>query len=187
MTNRTRNYGRASILLLCALTMPASPVLAQKKDKDVVAPPTLYTDLIACKNIADAEQRLACFDEKVTALETAQASNQVVIADREQVREARRGLFGLSLPRIKLFGGDGDDGAQVNEIKGTIKSVRKFRTGKFLLTLDDGAQWQQTAIPRSTTRRPRAGDSITIERGSLGSFVAKINNGRAFKVKRIVN
>lgn len=165
----------------------SSPVAAQDRKEALTAPPTLYTDMIACKAITDPIQRLACFDEKVSALETAQNNNEVVIADREQVREARKGLFGLSLPRIKLFNGDGDEGGNVDQIESTIASVRKLRGGKWLIKLEDGALWQQTSVARSTSRSPQAGNSIVIERGSLGSFVAKVNDGRAFKVKRIVN
>lgn len=173
--------------LLCASIIFNAPALAADKDKAVSTPPAIYTDLLACKNIAAAEQRLACFDEKVAALESAQTNNQVVIADREQVREARRGLFGLSLPRIRLFEGDGDEGDQVDQVEGKIASARASRGGKWVIKLEDGAVWQQTDSPRSTSRKPKDGDTIVIKRGSLGSFVAKVNDGRAFKVKRIVN
>jgi hypothetical protein len=103
----------------------ASPAVAQEVDrrKALTEPPAIYTDLVACKDIAESTARLACYDEKVTALQTAQSSNQVVIADREQVREARRGLFGLTLPRIKLFDGDGDEGDQIEAIDGVIQSA----------------------------------------------------------------
>lgn len=167
----------------------ASPAGAQETDRSrmITAPPAIYTDLIACKDIADATARLACFDEKVTALQTAQSTNQVVIADREQVREARRGLFGLSLPRIKLFGGDGDEGDEIQAIDGIIQSARTIRSGKWLIQLEDGGVWQQTEPARSTMRHPKAGDKITIERAAMGSFLAKVNDGRSFKVMRIVN
>ena len=174
---------------VAAATGLGSAAAAQENDRKNVltAPPAIYTDLLACKDIAEPVARLACFDEKVTALQTAQSTNQVVIADREQVREARRGLFGLTLPRIKLFDGDGDEGDQIDSIDGIIQSARTIRSGKWLLRLEDGAVWQQTDPPRSTMRRIKAGDAITIERGALGSFVAKVNDGRAFKVKRIVD
>ncbi|MEP2103335.1 MAG: hypothetical protein ABJP02_08450 [Parasphingorhabdus sp.] len=187
MNDRNNIARKLSAILLCASTALSAPALAADKDEAISKPPAIYTDLVACKNITEAEQRLACFDEKVAALETAQTNNQVVIADREQVREARRGLFGLSLPRIKLFDGDGDDGDQIDQIEGIIASARASRSGKWVIKLEDGAVWQQTDAPRSTSRRPRADDAIAIKRGSLGSFVAKVNGGRAFKVKRIVN
>jgi hypothetical protein len=166
-----------------------SPAVAQEIDrrKALTAPPAIYTDLVACKDIAEPTARLACYDEKVTALQTAQSTNQVVIADREQVREARRGLFGLTLPRIKLFDGDGDEGDQIEAIDGIIESARTIRGGQWVIRLEDGAVWQQTDTPRGSMRNPKTGDSITIERAALGSFMAKVNDGRAFKVKRVVN
>tara|TARA_R110000824_G_scaffold65622_8_gene170779 strand:+ start:320 stop:889 length:570 start_codon:yes stop_codon:yes gene_type:complete len=166
-----------------------TPAVAQEIDrrKALTVLPAIYTDLIACKDIAEPTARLACFDAKVTALQTAQTTNQVVIADREQVREARRGLFGLTLPRIKLFDGDGDEGDQIEEIDGIVKSARTFRSGKWVIRLEDGAVWQQTDTPRGSMRDPKSGDSITIKRAALGSFMAKVNDGRAFKVKRIVD
>ena len=175
----------ATAVLAVGLSGPAG---AQEIDrrKMLTEPPAIYTELIACKDIPDAVARLACFDEKVTALQTAQSTNQVVIADREQVREARRGLFGLSLPRIKLFGGDGDEGDDILSIDGVIQSARTIRSGKWLIQLEDGGVWQQTDPPRSTMRRPKPGDKITIERAALGSFLAKVNDGRGFKVKRVV-
>ncbi len=166
-----------------------TPAVAQDIDrrKALTAPPAIYTEMIACKDIAEPAARLACFDEKVSALQTAQASNQVVIADREQVREARRGLFGLTLPRIKLFDGDGDEGDEIAEIESTVKTARTIRSGKWVITLEDGAVWLQTDTPRGSMRDPKPGDSITIKRAALGSYMAKVNGGRAFKVKRIVN
>ena len=106
---------------------------------------------------------------------------------REQVREARRGLFGLTLPRIKLFDDDGDEGDEIAEIESTIKSARTIRSGKWVISLEDGAVWLQTDYPRSSMRDPKSGDSITIKRAALGSYMAKVNGGRAFKVKRVVN
>jgi len=166
-----------------------SPAVAQEIDrkKALTAPPAIYTDLVACKDIAEPTARLACYDEKVAALQTAQSTNQVVIADREQVREARRGLFGLTLPKIKLFDGDGDEGGDIASIDGIIQSAQTIRSGKWVIRLEDGAVWQQTDSPRSTMRRPRAGDTIVIERAALGSFLAKVNDGRGFKVKRVVD
>ncbi|WP_417618876.1 hypothetical protein [Parasphingorhabdus sp.] len=167
----------------------ANPATAQEIDrrKALTTPPAIYTELVACKDIAAPTARLACYDEKVAALQTAQSTNQVVIADREQVREARRGLFGLSLPRIKLFGGDGDEGDEIQAIDGVIQSARTIRGGKWVIRLEDGAVWQQTDTPRGSMRDPKTGDTIVIERAALGSFMAKVNDGRAFKVTRIVN
>lgn len=184
--NSSKNIKRRGLIVvvLGGLVLTGVAHAKESKEDQLTKPPAIYTDLIACKNIVDSQQRLSCFDEKVAALETAQASKQVVIADREQVKEARRGLFGLSLPRIKLFGGGNDEGANINQIESTIVSVRQLRGGKLVLSLEDGATWQQTEV--RTMRRPRKGDPIVIKRASLGSFTAKVKGGRSFKVKRVV-
>ena len=193
MTTRKYKPAKMLVIMMGASFIPGAPAflmgapaLAAEKDDAATAPPAIYTELLACKTIADAAQRLACFDTKVAALETAQASNEVIIADREQVREARRSVFGLSLPRIKLFDGKAEKGDNVDEIEATITSVSKLRSGKWLFKLEDGALWQQTEA-RDTRTPPKDGDSVVIKRGALGSFTAKLNDGRPFKVKRIVN
>ncbi len=182
----TRNFKLASYIFCAPALFIGAPALAEEKDSEAVAPPAIYTDLVACKSIADADQRLACYDARVTALETAQASNEVIIADREQVREARRSVFGLTLPRIKLFDGNSEKGDNVDEIEATITSVSKSRNGKWFFKLEDGALWQQTEARPSKTP-PKEGDTVVIKRGALGSFLAKLNGGRSFKVIRIVN
>lgn len=188
MNIRNHTKFAALLALSCISFIGSAPATAKDKAKDgaIAAPPAIYTELVACKNIAEAEQRLACFDTKVAALETAQTNNELVIADRTQVREARRSLFGLSLPRIKLFGANDEKAVTVDQIETEIVSTRKLRSGKLLFKLEDGALWQQTEV-KSTMRTPKVGDSIMIKHGALGSFVAKVNGGRPFKVKRIVN
>tara|TARA_R110002033_G_scaffold29586_3_gene66181 strand:- start:26 stop:586 length:561 start_codon:yes stop_codon:yes gene_type:complete len=165
----------------------AGPALAQTKDRDNIptSPPAIYTDLLACKDISDATARLACYDERVAALQTAQSTNQVVIADREQVREARRGLFGLSLPQIKLFGGDESEG--VSELSAVVQTAKRARNGKWFFVLEDGAKWIQTDNTRIYPY-PDDGSEIIIKRAALGSFAAQVGgSGRSFKIKRIVD
>lgn len=165
------------------------PAVAQDSDveKALTAPPAIYTDLLACKNLEDAMARLSCYDEKVTALQTAQSTNQVVIADREQVREARRGLFGLSLPRIKLFGDDSDQGDGVSELSSVIQTTRRVSNEKWYFVLEDGAKWIQTDNTRIYPY-PKPGTEIVIKRAALGSFLAQVGGrGRSFKIKRVLD
>jgi hypothetical protein len=55
-------------------------------------------------------------DTKVAALQLAQEQRQIVIVDQQEVREAKKGLFGFSLPQIKLF-----EGAAVMRTSTTLK------------------------------------------------------------------
>ncbi|WP_143182890.1 hypothetical protein [Parasphingorhabdus marina] len=167
--------------------MIATPALA-RDDKEDDAPPAIFQAVIDCKDVSDPTARLACYDEKVAALESAQASKQVVVADREQIKKARRGLFGFSLPKIKLFGGGDDDKDEKEEFKELttkIKSVRQNYRGLYIITIEEGdAVWEQTEKSRYSVRA-RSGDEIIIKRASLGSYKANIKGGRAIRVRRV--
>ena len=68
--------------------------------------------LQACKATSDNIARLACFDREVASLLAATQSQDVVIVERGEVRKARKGLFGFSLPNLGfLTGRDDNDGA----------------------------------------------------------------------------
>lgn len=189
MAGSKRIFAGVLSAMIAATAGLAAPAAAQNKDRDnaLTAPPAIYTDLVACKDVKDAMARLACYDEKVAALQTAQSSNQVVIADREQVREARRGLFGLTLPRIKLFGDDSDEGDGVSELSAVIQTAQRAGYGKWFFVLEDGAKWVQTDSTRIYPY-PKAGSEIVIKRAALGSFTAQVDGrGRSFKIKRVVD
>lgn len=172
-----------SAVLLAAL--PASALA--RDDNENTPPPAIFQDVIDCKKMTEPTARLTCYDEKVATLAAAQESRQVVIADREQINEARRGLFGFSLPKIRLFSGGSDDKdkeERIEKLETTIKSARQFGYGKWILTLEEGGQWQQTDSIRLNAE-PRAGDTILIKTGAIGSYLANINGQRAIRVKRI--
>ncbi|WOE75743.1 hypothetical protein [Alterisphingorhabdus coralli] len=138
--------------------------------------------LYACLEIEDDAQRLTCYDREVRSFSQAQTSGQVIVAERKDVEQARRELFGLSLSENPLFADKDDEG--VNSITATVTAVRQTRDGKWIMALDTGARWMQTEA-RRTRRGPRKGDVIEISRGAFGAFVAKPEGGRAFKVKRL--
>lgn len=145
--------------------------------------PAVVERVFQCRTITEPTDRLACFDRETAAMEEAEKSEDLIIADREKVEEAKRGLFGLSLPKIKLFS-SGDKKDEVREIETTIASAKRNGRGKMMLVLEDGARWIQTdstSIPRD----PAKGDVIKIKSGAIGSFFAKIGSSRSFRVRRI--
>lgn len=153
-----------------------------------IAPPPQLQSLLACRQVADAGERLACFDRQAAAFEEARAKREVVVVDREQVRSSQRSIFGLTLPRIPLLGNGGsrgeDEAAGVpNEISGTIRSVRETREGKWLVGVDE-AVWQTTEVA-VFEGPPRVGTKVTIRRGSLGSFILVPEGRRGLRAIRL--
>ncbi|WP_374285595.1 hypothetical protein [Novosphingobium sp.] len=163
---------------LCAIALSA-PAAAKDKDENL-APPPVFQAVIECKTLADPGERLACYDRTVGAMATARDAKDLVVADRATMREARKGLFGLSLPRIKLFGGG--DSEEVTAIDGTIESTYAARDGNFIFVLADGARWKQIDGRPAYAKR---GDAIHIEKASLGSYFAKIGKGQNARVIRV--
>ncbi|WP_347302772.1 hypothetical protein V5740_12320 [Croceibacterium sp. TMG7-5b_MA50] len=180
MTGRHAAMGMMAITLMVA---PLQHAAAQQKSAGAASATGLSQRLAACRAITDDTARLACFDAAAAALAGAEAAGEVRLVDRATVQEARRAVFGFSLPRINLLGDDEDEGARVREISGTLAEVRPFSRGLHLLVLADGSRWQTTE--ERTNFFPRSGDTITIAAGALGSYVARIDDGRSIRVKRI--
>ena len=167
-------------LALCAPI--AGPALARDSRQAPTTPAT-YQAVLDCKPIADASARLACYDQKVETLAAAVRDHQLVIADRETMREARRGLFGLSLPQLKLFGGE-DDAEVIKEIDGTIRAVRSASDGMPIFVLADSTRWKQTD---GRTVFAKAGDKIKIKRTAMGGYMANVDGQSGMRVIRLAN
>jgi hypothetical protein len=171
----------ATAFLILAL-IPAAAVAKDKKAGN--PPPAVFQAVIDCRTIGDSAARLACYDGKVATLAEAQKSDDLFVASKDDVRKARRGLFGLSLPKFGFFGGGGDDDTDktaIKEIDAVIANVGRGQGG-WSYTLDDGAVWVQT--DNVFTKSPQPGQKIHIRRGALGSFFATVAGGLAVRVKR---
>ena len=154
-------------------------------DNDKSQAERLVDALAQCQKIEAADQRLGCLDAAADAILKAREKREVVMIDRESVREAKRSLFGFSLPKIRLFGrGDGIEDAEpeVESIESTVTAVSRDRSTLSTFSLANGTQWRSTETMRV---QPKAGDAIRIDAGILGSYRASVRGISAGKVKRI--
>ena len=158
--------------------MAAVPASAQKMPK--TATPKLFEDVVQCRSIQDSAARLACYDRNVAALDTAQKSNELYVADKAAMKEARKGLFGFSLPRMKIFGDE--DLGDLDELETTVAGVSSGSRG-FIITLPDGARWAQT--DKRYMDKPKIGAKLKIKKAALGSYMASINGKPGFRVERV--
>lgn len=163
-------------LFACVIAGPAAA-----KDKLPTARPAQIQELYACRDIADATARLACFDREVGELSSADQAREITFTDRETAKKARRGLFGFSFPKLGgIFGGDEDE---VKEIETTIRSVSMDRSGKYTLVMEDDAVWVQIDTTR-LPRQPKPGQKAKIKVATMGSYFATIDGGRTIRMKR---
>lgn len=174
--NARRAWLAVSITLAC-------PAFAKEAEHQR---PEAFRKLLDCRSVQDNAARLSCFDDQAAKLDQAESSNQLIVVDREQVKQARRGLFGLNLPDLGgLFGGKGGANGidDVSEITSTISSASSTGYDNWLIILEDGAKWQQ--VGGELALSPKPGQSIQIRKASLGSFFAKINKQPAIRVMRV--
>lgn len=170
---------RRYVILLFSLL--AAPAALAAKEPDQAS--RHLEALGQCRTIAEAAARATCYDGAYDALIAARDRKEVVVVDREAVREARRGLFGLNLPSLRLFGGDGDEADEINEIESTVRDASQGSGGEWTITLADGARWRQ--IDDKFLMPPRPGQSVNIRKGSFGAYFARVNGKNGVKVVRL--
>jgi hypothetical protein len=170
---------RVNIWLGAGLVLLASSAAAKAP-----APISPYINALEqCRQIADSAQRLACYDKAAPALVTASRTGQVNVVDRGQLREARRSLFGFSMPKLPFFSGDPSAGDTPDQIETTITSVSDLGYGKFRIRIAEGdAAWQTT---EESFRTPKVGQKIIIRRGPMGSYFLRINGNAGVKGMRV--
>jgi hypothetical protein len=169
------------LIAAAAAAVSAAPAAAQERGEPQQRPQA-FEELVRCRAIADPAARLSCFDAAAAAMEQAAARRDLVVVDRQQIRESRRRLFGLPLPRLGIFG-DGDDEEQVSSIESTVASAHQVGYGRWVVRLEDGSTWAQTDN-EVLAGRPRQGQPVRVERGALGSYRMRVNNQPAIRVQR---
>jgi hypothetical protein len=169
------------IVSLVALAVLSTAALA--KDPPKTSP--LVSALEACRAIADPTERLACYDKQAGALLDATQKGDVAVVDKSEVRQARKSLFGFSVPKIPFFSGDDTADAVSDTLESTIKSANGIGYGKYRIVIAEGDAVWETTETYSTMRDPRAGDKITIKRGPLGSYMLRIGSNRGVKGRRV--
>jgi hypothetical protein len=180
------SYMKTSVCIVALVGLTLSPPIASARDQ-VEQRPDVFQKLIDCRKITDATARLACFDAQVANLDDAESRSEVVIVDKAQVKKAKRSLFGLTLPNLRILGDkEADKGIAASKdddvIETTVKSSYVNNVGKLTITIDDGAKWVQ--IDTREVRTPKAGQPVRIRKAALGSFFANINGQTAIRMRR---
>jgi hypothetical protein len=145
-----------------------------------------------CRGIADRDARLDCFDKAATALETAVKAKDVTIVDRQEVRRARRSLFGFTVPKLALFGGgdreDRDDKSrgeeeEFTELNTTVVSARPAANGRVEFRVAEGDALWVTTDPMNFP--PKAGVKVRIRKGALGNYFISFAGERSVRGMRL--
>ena len=165
------------IMLATAAAAMAQPAMAAKPPPRAEA----FEALLACRAIADPAERFACLDRTSAVLAAEAGRGDIVVADRAQVTETKKRLFGLDLPNFSLLGDD--KGEEVKSVEGTIASAYADADNRWVVRLADGAMWRQ--IDSNTLgRSPKKGMKVEINRGMIGSYKMRVSGQPGIKVRR---
>lgn len=175
-----------TLLPAAALTLLTTPSWAAAQGP--ASPPPLSAQALQqCRAITDGAARLACFDQAAQRLTTDLASGKVVIMEREQIRRARRSLFGFSVSDLPFFGGKDSNRPEdraPRELVSTLVTFKPLANGRYRFSIADAkAVWETTES--SALNDPRKGESVTIKRGALGSFFVQIGRQRWVRARRL--
>jgi hypothetical protein len=154
-------------------------------------------DLKACSTIDDAAARLACYDrlagrttastraapapEAASAVERASAPAAASAAAAPAATAEQD--FGLTPAAKKAREPEAAEAAKPESIERTIAAVARDGQDRFVVTLDDGQVWAQNE-PKAGVY-PRKGESVTISRAALGSYVLRSQRFGSIRVRRL--
>lgn len=169
-------------LLLATIGMAGASVARPATGPSNSNAPTAFQALVGCRAITDPAARLACFDSRSAELDAATRRRDVVVLDSRQMRDTRRTLFGLSLPKLPFLGDDG--AAEVKSVEGVVSRARLDADGRWIIALKDGPTWHQTD-GNVVALEPRDGSKVVVRRAALGSFMMSIDRQPGIRVRRV--
>ncbi|HEX8262885.1 MAG TPA: hypothetical protein VF547_08435 [Allosphingosinicella sp.] len=174
---------RGWVIAVAAAALAAPAALPAQKAKPQ-ARPEAFEALVRCRALADDAARLRCFDSAAATLQQQAENRDLVVVDRKQIQETKRGLFGLDIPNLNPFGGGGDDGVEeIKSIESTIRSAMQDGDGRWIVTLEDGSTWAQTdSYPFAVN--PKRGHKVKVVKASMGSYMMRVNNQPGVRAKR---
>lgn len=153
---------------------------AKAADQPKMSRSPLLVEVARCRQIQNPAERLACFDASVAVLDGAEKRHDLVVVDRQQVRQARKSLFGISISNLPIFGGAPD----IDYVDTSLTDAQVDAAGRWTLRMADGARWVQTD-DNVIARRPKPNDKVHIKRAALGSFQLSVGDQPAVKARRV--
>ena len=131
--------------------------------------------LKACVSMRRDAERLACFDKAIAMMEAGQVNTPAPSPEN---------MFGANADVSEASHAHSDvKRDELKQISGTVTSQRRGDDGMIVLELDNGQVWRQQ--DNDATLTIATGDSVTINRASLGTFRITDKRGRSARFKRV--
>ena len=139
--------------------------------------------VLDCRTLTDQAERLACYDAAVGKMDQAEKSGDIVVVDRDQVREAKKAAFGFEMPHFTIFD-RGEKPEKIDHVTGVVSEAYVNKDGKWVVVLEDGAKWVQVDS-EAVYNAPHKGSTADIRTAAMGSFFLKLDGQRAIRAHRV--
>jgi len=167
------------IVLTCISLIGAGPVVAGQ------GPPAAHP----CASIGDDAQRLACYDDTfgrprdgrspaTVAAPAAAAAPAAKLVVTNPVED-----FGLSEAAKRARDPEKAQETMPEQISAKVAKVGNRPTGEMVVTLESGQVWVQIETVSKAMVKP--GDTVTIKKAALGSYLLVAPNRVATRVRRL--
>ena len=161
-------------LALCGIAVLAPATASAQLDDRTVA-----NVLRECRQIADTAARTACYDNiplgpAATAAPAPGPGQAAVIPPRPS------GFGSDQLPQARAV-----EAGKPDRHTAAVAGAVEREPGIYLLTLDDGAQWQFIDAAPLSYAPPRRGSTVEIIAASMGSYLLRHAGQRALRVRRV--
>jgi hypothetical protein len=171
---KTMAFG--AFLAIAAGALASEACFSQSSDDSVVD----------CTQIAGKDARLRCYDDRMTRLGHKIASDDLSVAPK-RTAEAKAASaqnhsdFSMAPSELRKKREVAEQSPQ--ELVAKVKAVNQRAHGELSIQLDNDQVWVETQYSGEATLA--AGDTVTIKRGTLGSYFLTRESGRALRIKRV--
>lgn len=173
---------RATILAASAATLLAAGAPASAQVDDAI----VLNIMRECAKIDDPTARLACYDNNIRAAgANPRASVPGQMPSPQGGNAPGGGAQGFGAEDVRTPERFQPRPGSMQQIQARIETIREREPGVYLFTLGDGAQWRFAESVSRGYRVPRAGSTVEIEHGALGSFLMRFENQAPVPVVRV--
>jgi hypothetical protein len=149
------------------------------------------TGFAKCADIAEAPERLKCFDAAVPSAKSALAAPEPKAPEKGLLEWFGFARSQKPVTKPEDFGKPAPEpgpGQEITEVTATVLEFAKTPRGKSVFILDNGQVWRQLDGDSTVVSDPAPGITmkVTIETGALGSYNLTIEGRKALiKVSRL--